>query len=195
MSAGCEGRLDIGEVVTSQQGHRRRLFEPHRLKGLALGGIGQYHRDAQGAGSLQVPVVLVGLHHHHPPALGYEALDDSEPDRAEAHHHHVARHHGHLLAAERLFDAAADQQVGEQSEGGGHQGHPGHHEEHAVGQQPSGLPTEGVVAETDGCDGGHGEIDGIEDREMGMGLDGPVAQPDHDRGHDEQDDHGQQGAA
>ena len=92
------------------------------LEGLALGRVGDEHRDPQGAGLVEEPVVLVPLDHHHLTAFGLQAFEHPDAHRAEPDHHHVALQPDQLLAAEGLLDPPRHQDVGDQGEDRGEQG-------------------------------------------------------------------------
>ena len=83
---------------------------------LALGGVGDHHRHVERPGPVEVAVVVVALDHHHLLALGHQALHHPDADRAEPDDHHVAGHARDAAAPERLLDASAHQDVGEQGE-------------------------------------------------------------------------------
>ena len=119
-------------------------FAVARLPG--LGRVAEDHRHVHRPGLGQVAVVLVAFEDGHRLAGRDQPLDHPQADRAEPDHDHVVVHAVHLLAPERLLDAPADQQVGQQGVGDRDQGEADDHEQHAEDPQPGRLAGEVEVA-------------------------------------------------
>ena len=90
--------------------------------------------------------MLVAFEDGHLLAGRDQPLDDPQADRAEPDDDDVIVHAVHLLAAERLLDPPADQQVGQQGVGDRDQGEADDHEQHAEDPQPGRLATVVEVA-------------------------------------------------
>ena len=179
--------LQVGQVVAGQDGHGGGAGQADRLQRLRQGGVRDDHRHAEGPGLAEMPVAVVLLDHDHVAARGDQPGRGLHAHRAQADDQHVAAQPGDPLPAQRLLDAAADQHVGEHGEEHRDEQGAEQHQHDGPAHQPRALSDGGEVAVVHRGDRLHGEVHGVQQRDMVPAQ--PVGQPQDHRG---RDDHAEQ---
>ena len=161
-------------------------FTASRLR--CHGRVAEHHRDVEGPRAGEKAVVLVALEDDHRLAGQREVLEDAQSDRAEPDQDHVVAHPGGELAAERLCDPPADEQVGEHGVQDRHQRGTDDHQYDRPDPQPGRLISEEEITESHGRERFGGEVRRVQDAHP-RAVGGAVADPQE---HDGQNRHREQ---